>query len=216
MNLETDNVTRQLTVPDILASATAAHDFTNISCDFTVETLFANGCVYLWEIQNSIDNLQDNVNIIAKTAASSVREMNFLPQVLLTALVVFNPTSEKVPLPVAKHGLVDLHYRAFFVNRNIELLNRMPMLLALSWFHDLMMTVNCLDLVSSCRPEEKWKKNLHRREPMWRRSHFFEDILLKSLLLSGKFCFAHFTPSKHSRLPSLRVHDSFVLTKKRF
>ena len=47
MNLKTDNVTRQLTVPDILASATAAHDFTNISCDFTVETLFANGCVYL-------------------------------------------------------------------------------------------------------------------------------------------------------------------------
>ena len=53
----------------ILASATAARDFTNISCDFTVETLFANGCVYLRKMQNSIDNLQDNVYIIAKTAA---------------------------------------------------------------------------------------------------------------------------------------------------
>ena len=31
----------------ILASATAAHDLTNISCDFTVEILFANGCGYL-------------------------------------------------------------------------------------------------------------------------------------------------------------------------
>ena len=31
----------------ILASATAAHDLTNILCDFTVEILFANGCVYL-------------------------------------------------------------------------------------------------------------------------------------------------------------------------
>ena len=35
-------------------------------------------------MQNSIDNLQDNVNIIAKTAASSVRKMNFLPQGLLS------------------------------------------------------------------------------------------------------------------------------------
>ena len=126
-------------------------------------------------MQNSIDNLQDNVNIIAKTAASSVRKMNFLPQGLLSLTVshcmmfelntlstffkqiIFGNRSSRFQSDKRERNSAfascqrrfDLHYRTSFVNRNSELPNRMPMSLARSCFDELMTTVSYLDLVPS-------------------------------------------------------------------